>query len=192
MAKRERFPIPRNAIKAPVPNVEQGSDSTCGAAALQAVCGYFGVGPNLEGDYVRDMKFDPRIGSHPHHLARTAREYGLEAEEHLGMSTEELKRVLRSGVPVVLMIQAWGDRATYAGVWDQGHWVVAIGYDRGGVYFEDPSLGPIRGYLTYQQLDDRWHDVGPRNRRMVRYGLVLRKPEKLGSHSYSVSARMIE
>jgi len=35
--------IPKNAIKIQVPDTRQGKDYTCGASALQAICGYFGV-----------------------------------------------------------------------------------------------------------------------------------------------------
>jgi len=51
------------------------------------------------------------------------------------------------------MIQAEGEekgnggwRKSYKGIWSEGHWVIAIGYDRDGMFFEDP-LPPCRPRL---------------------------------------------
>lgn len=41
--------------------------------------------------------------------------------------------------------------------WDDGHYVVVIGFDRTRVYFEEPSLDGRRGWLSHQELLDRWH-----------------------------------
>ena len=45
-----------------------------------------------------------------------------------------------------------------------------------GVFFEDPSLQAVRGFLTYAELEERWHDVGPKKEHIEHYGLVLWKP----------------
>jgi hypothetical protein len=54
---------------------------------------------------------------------------------------------------------------------------VAIGYDRDGVFFEDPSLQAVRGFMAYAELEERWHDVGPKKEHIEHYGLVLWKPQ---------------
>jgi len=41
--------------------------------------------------------------------------------------------------------------------WKDGHYVVAIGYDKNKLYFEDPS-SPLRTYLSYDELNKRWHN----------------------------------
>jgi hypothetical protein len=51
--------------------------------------------------------------------------------------------------------------------------VVAIGWDDGGIYFEDPSIVEARGYLTYAEVDDRWHDVDKYNKHVPRYGMAV-------------------
>ena len=49
VSQRQIFhPIPKGAIRVPVPDTSQQTDSTCGASSLQAVCKYFGVGPDDE------------------------------------------------------------------------------------------------------------------------------------------------
>ncbi len=175
--------IPPGAIRIPVPDTSQQKDYSCGASSLQAVCHYFGVGKEDEWEYVVDLKMDTRIGSHPFQIRRLARHYGLRAEECQPMSIRQLRRALRQRKPVMLMIQAWGEeegesgyRKSYKDIWVDGHWVVAIGYDREGIFFEDPSLQAVRGYLKDKELEERWHDVGPHQRHVPNYGLILWKP----------------
>jgi predicted double-glycine peptidase len=185
--------IPEGAIKVPLPDTRQSEDYSCGASALQAVSGYFGVGPEEEEDYVRDLRMDTRIGSHPFQIIRAAKKYGLRVSEKEGMTVNEVKAYLDRGKPVMLMIQAWRDSQTqksYKKEWGKGHWVVAIGYDRAGMYFEDPSLAAIRGFISYAELKERWHDTGPKNRRMNHYGLAVWKPRMLRP-AYLMWARKI-
>jgi predicted double-glycine peptidase len=185
--------IPEGAIKVPLPDTRQGEDYSCGASALQAISGYFGVGPEEEEDYVRDLKMDTRVGSHPFQIIRAAERYGLRVSEKERMTVNEVKVYLDRGKPVMLMIQAWRDSETeksYAKEWDEGHWVVAIGYDRAGMYFEDPSLAAIRGFIPYTELEERWHDTGPKNKRIEHYGLAVWRPHMLRP-AYLMQARRI-
>ena len=94
------------------------------------------------------------------------------------MRFSQLRTCLDRGIPVLLMLQARNDPKTdYTHTWDCGHWVVAIGYDREVVYFEDPCTKEYRAYLSYVELDDRWHDVeGPSDCEVYRYGVALPKP----------------
>jgi predicted double-glycine peptidase len=185
--------IPEGAIRVPLPDTRQGEDYSCGASALQAISGYFGVGPKKEEDYVKALKMDARVGAHPFQIVRAARRYGLRVSEKKGMTVNEVKGCLDRGKPVMLMIQAWRDSETgksYENEWKKGHWVVAIGYDRAGMYFEDPSLAAIRGFISYRELEERWHDTGPMGRHMEHYGLAVWKPRMLRP-AYLTRARRI-
>jgi predicted double-glycine peptidase len=174
-------PIPPRAIRIPVPDTTQQTDYTCGASALQAVCKYYGVGPDDEFDFVADMRM-PRSGSDPEHIIRGVRRYRLRYREYFPMSREQLLECLNRRRPVILMLQAWGEsaggrsRRGYKTVWEDGHWVVAIGYTGRGVLFEDPSLQAVRGFLSFRELDLRWHDWGPKKIHMDHYGLAVWKP----------------
>ena len=173
--------IPPRAIRIPVPDTTQQTDYTCGASALQAVCKYFGVGPDEEPEFVRDMRM-PRTGSDPEHIIRAVEKYGLRHREFFPMSRAQLKGCLDRRRPVILMLQAWGEtrlgapRRGYKTIWEDGHWVVAIGYDGRGVFFEDPSLQAVRGFLSFGELDVRWHDWGPKYEHMDHYGIAVWGP----------------
>ncbi len=195
------FPIPRYAIKVPLPDTMQKTDYSCGASAVMAVCRYFGVGFDYEEDFIDILKklgMKPAVGSHPYQLEKVLRYFKLKHKGFCNMTIRELKSYLRDGLPVIIMLQAYGvDKRgfplkSYEGVWKEGHWVVAIGYDETGVFFEDPSLQAIRGYIPYTDLERRWHDTGPKNEHIEHYGLAIWKPKTFPVQSYDRRARYIE
>ena len=71
-----------------------------------------------------------------------------------------LQSILSSGVPVILLLQAWKDDSTppYPIDWDDGHFVVAVGFDSKYIYFEDPWILGSLTYMTKSELLTRWHD----------------------------------
>ena len=74
--------IPAGAIRIDLPNATQVTDYTCGASALQAICSYFGVGPEDEWDYESDMRM-PKTGADPIHDGEEVRPAcaGIPADE---------------------------------------------------------------------------------------------------------------
>jgi predicted double-glycine peptidase len=192
--------IKHGAIKVAVPDTSQQTDYSCGASSLQAVCKFYGIGPQDEWQYVDALHMDPRVGSHPFQIKRLARRLGLTIKEYSPMTLGQLRRELDRRHPVMLMIQAWGEeerngrtrwRKTYDGVWEDGHWVIAIGYDEDGVIFEDPSLQAVRGFLDYDELIRRWRDTGPHGRHIIQYGLAVWHPRSRGS-AYEARAVRID
>jgi predicted double-glycine peptidase len=168
--------VPRGVIRIPVPNTFQQTDYTCGPASLRAVCEYFGVGPRTEREIKADMGM-PRTGADPGHLMQALVKYGLEFQPYYPMSIRQLKRSVDRRRPVILMLQAWGEttdyewRPSYKYIWRDGHWVVAIGYDTSGMYFEDPSIRNARGFIPFAELMERWHDWGANYEHMYYYGI---------------------
>jgi predicted double-glycine peptidase len=182
--------IPPGAIKIALPSVRQGEDWTCGAAALLAICAYYGVGPEWEHEIARAMRMT-RDGSDPAQLVRVAQGYGLETEEVRGMTDGQLRRTLDARRPTVLMLQAWGKRRSYRDHWRSGHWVIAIGHSRAGVVFEDPWLHRSRGFLPWRELAERWHDVeGREDDRVERYGLAIWRPGVRASRRDQLAKRL--
>ncbi len=195
--KVEYHSIPKNAIRIALPDTTQMTGYSCGPSCLQSVCHFYGLGKEDEWEFVRDMKFNHKYGSHPFQIKKLAQKYGLKCREFQPMTMAQLKRTLQNRKPVMLMIQAWGKekgkkgyRKNYRGVWDEGHWIVAIGYDREGIFFEDPSLQAVRGFLTYPELEERWHDTGPHRKHIEHYGLVLWNPHAKASAYQSRAERI--
>jgi predicted double-glycine peptidase len=61
---------------------------------------------------------------------------------------------------------------------DDGHYVVAIGFDDDHIYFEDPSIEKTRGFMRKDQFDLRWHDQEDSGEKTSHWGLVLGRPEE--------------
>jgi predicted double-glycine peptidase len=169
------------AIKVPLPNVQQLEDYTCGAAAFQAVCCYFGVGPSDPDDYIAALGTNAKDGTKPEDIVKWARNLGLTAEYVVNMTDAELKRHLDAGHPVICSMQAYGQTARRIEQYTakkgghyldlNGHYIVAIGYDDRNFYFEDPSLAGRRGFIPIADFGHRWHDNDSGHK--LRLGLVI-------------------
>jgi len=105
------FRIPEGAIKIPIPDAPQETDYTCGAAALHAICHYYGVGPGDEHIIAKDMAIDPRVGANPDQVIKAARKYGLNHLVGQPMLINELIRRIDLHRPTMCMLQAYGDRS---------------------------------------------------------------------------------
>jgi hypothetical protein len=149
---------------------------------LHAICHYYGVGPAVgpgsERVIAKEMAIDPRVGANPDQVIRVAVRYGLKHQVCQPMLIQEQIRRIDLHRPTMCILQAYGNRLNYAHDWMDGHWVVAIGYDNCGIFFEDPSQTLPRGYLTYPELQARWHDTGRRGKRIPYYGVSFWKPTK--------------
>ena len=75
-------------------------------------------------------------------------------EKH--MNVNDVINFINNDIPVVLLIQSWGDVDDYTDEWKNGHYVVAIGYTTNKMLFLDPMLFNI-GCLTFEELNKRWH-----------------------------------
>jgi hypothetical protein len=184
-----------DAIRVPVPDIAHLIDSRSGVAALMSVCRYYGVGPEDDLDFARDLSLD-HDWPDPERLVAAAVRYGLSASARCPMSTGELKGYLDERKPVVMLGQAWGEeenetpRASYLDVWEDDHYLVAIGYDRTGVIFEDPSLQGVRGFLSWEELERRWHARGPNGAEWRRFGAAIWQPHAEPA-AYLSRARLI-
>lgn len=163
-------------IKVKLPDVRQERDYSCGASAFQAIAEMYGVGPNEESWYRDALDTDPEEGTPPQNIRELADQLGLQTIVKQNMSDDELKQWMDRGVPVILLIQAWGDPATYSAD-GNGHYVVAIGYNDDELIVEDPSLRLTRGYIDWSDLNTRWHDSGMNGEKYSRWGMAVLKHE---------------
>ena len=81
-----------------------------------------------------------------------------------GLTSLELQQILDQGRPVIVLIQAWGNKTLdqYATDKDDGHYVVAVGYDAANFYFMDPSTAGNYTFIPRDEFLRRWHDVDSR------------------------------
>lgn len=107
-------------VQLPVPVIEQARQR-CGPAALQMVMRYYGAGP--EALFQARTAYDPVLrGSLITELASAARRAGFEAAV-VPMTADSLVRLLRQGVPPILLYQ--NGRAPFT----VRHYGVVTGWD---------------------------------------------------------------
>jgi len=153
------------------PELKQTTDYDCGATALTAVLAYFGINV-AEKDIMQAAK-TTKFGTPIVGLKKVVKKYGLKYQAG-EMTAEQVKRYIDKKIPVILLIQAWTDKDSVAWQkdWTDGHYAVAIGYDKTKMYFEDPWT-TLRTYLTYKELAKRWHDVDKHGKKYLNFGLAV-------------------
>ncbi len=107
-----------------------------------------------------------------------------------GFTLRQLLEALRGGRPVIVLIQAFADgKPLDPKTWgkdENGHYVVATGFDDDNVYFMDPWTVGAWTYIPRALFAVRWHDVdsvtnpdGASTDTPVRhFGLVLSREDR--------------
>ena len=76
------------------------------------------------------------------------------------MTDKDLIKYINKDIPVIVLLQAWRlkEDEEWIKSYNNGHYVVAIGYTKDKIIFEDP-YSFTRNYLTFSELKQRWHAV---------------------------------
>jgi predicted double-glycine peptidase len=172
---------PLNAIShlIRVPLSRQGHDYTCGVAALQSVLYYYGKEVR-EDDLAEAVGSDPDLGTDYRKMVEYALAEGFDADIRKEMTLEDLERLIRSKKPAILVIQAWHGTGDVDNLtdWEDGHYVVAIGYDSKNIYLMDPSTLGNYTFIPVHEFLDRWHDQDPSTGEpLIHFGMVIEKGE---------------
>ncbi|MFH0867918.1 MAG: cysteine peptidase family C39 domain-containing protein [Candidatus Woesearchaeota archaeon] len=153
------------------PKLRQTYDHDCGAKALQAVLAYYGI--EVREDVLIKHTETTKDGTSIDEIVNALGEYGLDSESRT-MTIEEVIGFINSKIPVMLVLQAWTkkDQVDWENDWDDGHYAIAIGYSKKKMYFEDPSSFH-RTFLAFNELKERWHDVGTNGNKYINYGIAI-------------------
>ena len=175
--------LPANIIR--IPMTRQATNYTCGVAALQSVLMFYGD-EFLESDLAKLLKANPQEGTAYAEMKRFSESKGYNVQVYKDMKVSDLKKLLDAGKPVICVIQAWPERkVNYKTDWDDGHYVVAIGYDDGNVYFMDPSTLGNYTYIPTDEFLVRWHDTDSKVK-LNHFGMVVQKKAKRAYHADGV------
>lgn len=168
----KKLPLPPHLIK--VPLSRQATSYTCGVSALQSVLAFWGEEVR-EDVLAKSCKSDKRIGTAYQRIADCARSKGFAVEIRKNLQLAELKSILDKKQPVICLIQAWPEReVNYATDWEDGHYVVAIGYDAHNMYFMDPSTLGHYTYIPTGEFEKRWHDTDGKEK-LFNFGMLVSK-----------------
>lgn len=164
------------------PEARQSTNFSCGAASVQAVLYYYGIDLR-EDKLIAAFKAKPtdtvHSGIDPDVLKdKLEKIWGLKVEMRQ-MTLDDLRNFVDQDIPVIIAMQAWRgeDRAVettnYAKDYKDGHYVVVIGYSDQYIIFEDPSILTNRGYLSMEDLEERWHDADYHGNHYDHLGLAI-------------------
>jgi len=156
-----------------VPMTRQATDYTCGVAAVQSLLGYYGEDAR-ERELYAELQPDSKMGTNTHNIAALFRKRGFEVAVTTGALLSDLKKALDDAKPVIVTIQAWGDKPDYTKEWEDGHFAVAIGYDKKNIYFMDPSTLGHYTYIPSAEFLARWHDY-EKEGKLIRFMLTASK-----------------
>jgi len=145
-----------------MPDTRQSTEYSCGAAAMQAVLGYWGR--DIGEEDIREMlNTNEEFGTYPDDIIRVANDLGIQAEYKENRSMADLENYVAQGIPVIVDCQAWRSVSQYneswADTWYNGHWLVVIGIDENNVTLEDPYILGDRGLMPREEFEERWHNV---------------------------------
>jgi predicted double-glycine peptidase len=175
-----------------VPLVRQATDYTCGVACTESILYYNGIdyrednlaqtlGATEEDgtDIAHIVDFLHRVNSRTGYWMGQGTEFqgGIGAELRTDMTLDDLRAQIDGGHPVICAIQAWSAETNedYAAEWEDGHYVIAVGYDDDNVYFMDPSTRGNYTYIANDEFMTRWHD-GDSDQRLQQPGIVITNP----------------
>jgi ABC-type bacteriocin/lantibiotic exporter with double-glycine peptidase domain len=137
------------------PQLRQSFEYNCGSKALQGALIYYGIEVREE-SIMKEANTCHVVGTLIRGIENTLKKYQLQYDSRV-MTIEDIEKYLDKKTPILMLLQAWGDdNPNYDNYFEDGHWVVAIGYDKNNIYFEDPYAFK-RTFLTKEELLQRWH-----------------------------------
>lgn len=183
--------LPENLIR--VPLVRQSTDYTCGVAALQSLLAFFAV-EEREDRLAAELRSNRKQGTAFERIVKAAEKRGLSAQVKVGMTVPELERNIDSRKPVLCLVQAWaesenGQAVNYERRWQDGHYVVAVGYDGDCVYFMDPSTLGHFVYVPRAEFEKRWHDTDGR-RKLEHFGMIFSNVKNVPKYEPEIAIPM--
>ena len=174
------------------PYTNQSRRYVCGESVIQGFLWYYGV-EHLEKEITDAFPFHVegrkvrKTGITTKEMIKFFERRGLNVSTKVNMTLEQLKQSIDRGVPVIVAVQAWGEKTAqeYADRLRDEHYIIAIGY--GGtsegepaLIFEDPAvLAGTRGWLTEKDFEVRWKDRDYDGEVYDHLGLIVsgKKPE---------------
>ena len=160
-----------------LPQLRQTYGYDCGAKALQSVLVYYGI--EVREDHIIKSAGTLKDGTSIQGMIKVANKHGLKTDSKQ-MTIKDIKEYIKKNIPVILVLQAWTEKENinWEKDWIDGHYVVAIGFTKDKILFEDPSSFE-RTFLKYDELNERWHNVDTDGKKYVHHGIAIygKKPQ---------------
>jgi predicted double-glycine peptidase len=165
------------------PVVAQEKDHTCGTACVKAYLLFNKIKSFSEEKIAKLLHSNPKWGTSYKDIVSFFDNNDFQPIVRHKLSIKDLFKILDSKRPLLICLQAWADgkNPNYKDKWDDGHYVVVVGYDTTNVYFMDPYAAPGSpslenkyAYIPTHEFMDRWHDWdGPDDQVLDHFGIMV-------------------
>ena len=164
------------------PTSRQDNPSSCGSTCVQTVLAYYGIDERQ--DDLSDRLKMSEDGISCNNIVKIFKKHKLSVDVRT-MTINDLKKYIDNKIPIIILIQAYKDnrqkkytRENY----NNGHYIVAIGYNNKQLIVEDPALNNQIGYIPFNDLEIRWHGVGETEKEKLDYfGIAVKGKPKYDS-----------
>lgn len=155
------------------PRIQQYRRGVCGQTCLSMILQYFNIKETvkeLEENVETEKEREERdAGLSPESLVKVLSRFKIKSTIKKNPSLEEIKEAIDDDRPVIIELQAYYEGRDLNTSWEDGHYIVAIGYTLDYLIFADPS-SYYKTYLKFEELIPRWHDKefdGKKNERLA-------------------------
>ncbi|MFA5397690.1 MAG: C39 family peptidase [Methanogenium sp.] len=153
------------------PELRQTFAFDCGASAVQSVLAYYGYNVR-ESEIMKMAGTTEKDGTSIISIRKVLSKYNLTSTITDNMTIKDLIHNVDNGYPTMIAVQAYSETDTDYSGWDEGHWVLCIGYNNEEMFFEDPS-DIMRTTLSYEELNRRWHDIDTDGTKLEHFGITI-------------------
>lgn len=166
-----------------LPDVGQPDSISCGAAVSMSVGMYYGVGPKTLEEWEQLLGTNEEIGTSTQGIVDGLRGLGLEVVELSNMTLDDLWDCVFRRIPVIVLIQEYGERGAPIG-FEDGHWVAVIGIGLGQVFVQDPNVDnvfedtvgdetPGRMMISETKFLEVWQGIDDNGKEVEGCGIVV-------------------
>jgi len=133
----------------------QKEDFDCGVAVLWCVLSYHGIEVSYK-ELRSRLKTSSLSGTSIKHFLKVCKQFNIKTKI-LNKKIRKLKKYIRKEIPIVCLVQSERD-GKWNNTWENGHYVVIIGYADNSLYLFNPSSGNI-DLISIKFFKKIWHDM---------------------------------
>lgn len=128
------------------PSYKQTTTYTCGPAVAMEILHYYGRLPTsamnheTEMHYANDMGTTEKTGTPSSDLASWLSSHGFNVQTGTNVTSDIILSNLKKGIPTLVAMD--------------GHWLLAKGYDKSGIFFADSCCGTQ--VVPFDLIDSMW------------------------------------
>jgi len=134
----------------------------CGPASLKMILSLYGINKS-EKTLAKLTKTSRIKGCSEDNLIRVAKSFGFKGYKKQKSSIEELRGLIKKGIPVIV---DWFSPEEGA------HYSVVVGFDKSNIFLADPHYSKIRKHKI-SWFEERWFDIFPKPNNLILREIIV-------------------